>query len=280
MDDIQKATDGTRRRNKKIFGWVKAVIIIYCSIGIALYYLQEKLIFHPEPLPHDYVFNFNVPFKEINIPLNARDTLNLVRFLPGSSTPKGVVIYFHGNRGNVERYAKYAINFTQRGYEVWMPDYPAYGKTTGKLSEENLYEQAAEVYKLANSKFNNDSVIIYGKSLGSGIAAYIASKKSCKRLILETPYYSMADLLSHYAPVYPASAMAHFKLPTFKYLQEVKCPVTIFHGTDDGVVPYKNGHQLTKFFKPGDELITIENGSHNNLNDFSLFHKKLDSLLY
>lgn len=279
MDDIQKATGGTRKRNKKIFGWVKAVIIIYCSIGIALYYLQEKLIFHPEPLPHDYVFNFNVPFKEINIPLNARDTLNLVRFLPGSSTPKGVVLYFHGNRGNVARYAKYAINFTQRGYEVWMPDYPGYGKTTGKLSEENLYKQAAEVYKLANSKFNKDSIVIYGKSLGSGIAAYIASKKSCKRLILETPYYSMVDLLGHYAPVYPASAMAHFKLPAFRYLQELKVPVTIFHGTDDGVIPYKNGYKLTKFFKPGDEFITIENGGHNNLNDFPLFHKKLDSLL-
>ncbi len=107
----------------------------------------------------------------------------------------------------------------------------------------------------------------------------LLQKKNCKRLILETPYYSMPDLLSHYAPIYPTSAMAHFKLPTFKYLQEVKAPVSIFHGNDDNVVPYSSGHKLTKTFKPGDEFITIDKGGHNNLNDFSLFHQKLDSLL-
>ncbi len=73
--------------------------------------------------------------------------------------------------------------------------------------------------------------------------------------------------------------MTHFKLPTFKYLQEVKCPITIFHGSDDEVIPYDNGSKLTKFFKQEDELITIKNGGHNNLNDFALFHQKLDSLL-
>ncbi len=89
----------------------------------------------------------------------------------------------------------------------------------------------------------------------------------------------MADLLGHYAPIYPTNSMAHFKLPTFQYLQEIQEPVTIFHGTDDGVVPYSGGKQLTKFFKPGDEFITIEKGGHNNLNDFPLFHEKLDSIL-
>ncbi|MEP6713223.1 MAG: alpha/beta hydrolase [Ferruginibacter sp.] len=253
--------------------------IIYCSIGIALYYLQEKLMFHPDPLPHDYTFKFNVPFSEINIPMNKWDTLNIVQFPPNAGERKGVVLYFHGNRGNITRYAKYAQNFTKKGYEVLMADYPGYGKTTGKLSEDNLYKYAMEVYKLANSKINQDSIIIYGKSLGSGIAAWLASKKNCQRLILETPYYSIPDLFSHYAPIYPTSAMAHFKLPIFTYLQNVKAPVTIFHGNDDNVVPYKSGHKLTKMFKPGDEFITIDKGGHNNLNDFPLFHQKLDSLL-
>lgn len=279
MDENQKNITGKKKIRRRIIVWGKVVIIIYCSVGIALYYLQEKLMFHPDPLPPDYVFNFDIPFKEINIPLNSKDTLNIVQFLPGNRIVKGVVLYFHGNRGNINRYAKYAKNFTRKDYEVWMADYPGYGKTTGELTEENLYKQAMEVYKLANSKFNKDSIVIYGKSLGSGIAAWLASKKNCKRLILETPYYSMSDLLSHYAPIYPTSAMAHFKLPTFKYLQEVKAPVSIFHGNDDNVVPYSSGHKLTKIFKPGDEFITIDKGGHNNLNDFSLFHQKLDSLL-
>ena len=279
---IQNEADTTNKkpgRRKIIFRWSKVIIILYCGIGIALYYLQEKLMFHPEPLPPDYVFNFNVPFKEVNIAMNASDNLNLVQFYPESAKPKGVVLYFHGNRGNINRYAKYAANFTKNDYEVWIPDYPGYGKTTGKLSEENLYKQANEVYKLAHSRYKDDSIIIYGKSLGSGVAAWIASKKKCKRLILETPYYSMPELFSRYAPIYPTTAMAHFKFPTFQYLQEIQEPVTILHGDDYGVVPYSDGKKLTKFFKPGDEFITIKDGSHNNLNDFPLFHQKLDSLL-
>ncbi len=174
---IQEEKPTTTSVRRKIFRWSKVVIIVYCGVGIALYYLQEKLMFHPESLPYNYAFKFDIPFKEVNIAMNANDNLNLVQFFPSGTQTKGVVLYFHGNRGNINRYAKYATNFTKNGYEVWMPDYPGYGKTTGKLSEENFYKQANEVYKLANSKYKEDSIIIYGKSLGSGIAAWVASKK-------------------------------------------------------------------------------------------------------
>jgi fermentation-respiration switch protein FrsA (DUF1100 family) len=73
--------------------------------------------------------------------------------------------------------------------------------------------------------------------------------------------------------------MSHFKFPVGKYLEDVKEPVTIFHGTDDKTIPYGNAAQLKKVLKPGDEFITIENGTHNNLNDFPFFHQKLDSVL-
>ncbi len=264
---------------RKIYRIAIVTTLIYCSVGIALYHLQEKLFLHPTPLPSDYQFKFDIPFKEVNIAMNDTDTLDMVQFLPKDSISKGVVIYFHGNTGNIIRYAKYAKNFTKHGYEVWMPDYPGFGKTTGKLTEENMYAQAKEVYKLAHSRFSADSIIVYGKSLGTGVASYIAAKESCARLILETPYYSILDLFSSYAPIYPASRMAHFKFPVGEYLKEVKAPVTIFHGTSDGVIPYRCAAKLKKVLKSGDEFITIEKGSHKNLNDFPLFHTKLDSLL-
>lgn len=268
-------------KKKSSRGWklVKIILVVYCSAGIALYYLQEKLLFRPKPLPPGYQFKFNMPFKEVNIPLNKTDNLNIVQFFPGDSIPKGVVLYFHGNRDNLNRYAKYVTNFTKHGYEIWIADYPGYGKTTGKLTEENLYIQAGEVYKLANSKFGKDSIIVYGKSLGSGIASYLASKKPCRRLILETPYYSITDLLGDYTPFYPVNSMSHFKLPTGEYLQELNIPVTIFHGNADWIIPYRCAAKLKQFLKPGDEFITIDKGSHNDLNDFPLFHQKLDSVL-
>ncbi|MEO5650238.1 MAG: alpha/beta fold hydrolase [Ginsengibacter sp.] len=264
---------------RKIFRWATMTTLVYCSIGLALFYLQEKFMFHPEPLPADYVFKFYMPFKEIIIPMNAHDTLDLVQFFPKDTAPKGVVLYFHGNRGNINRYAKYVSNFTDKGYEVWIPDYPGYGKTTGKLTEENMYKQAREIYKLAHSQFSFDSIIVYGKSLGTGVASFIAAKQKCKRLILETPYYSIPSLFSNYAPIYPTHRMSHFKFPVGDYLKEVTAPVTIFHGTSDKVIFYRQASKLKEVLKPGDEFITIENGGHNNLNDFPLFKAKLDSVL-
>jgi uncharacterized protein len=266
-------------KRKTLFRWLKIIIIVYCTIGIALYYLQEKFLFHPEKLPAAHVFDFNVPFEEVNIPFDNTDTVNMIKFFPPDTVRRGVVVYFHGNRQNVERYAKFAVNFTQHGYEVWMPDYPGFGKSTGDRTEKKLYAQALQIQKMAAGKYGGDSIILYGKSFGTGIAAYVASASDCKRLILETPYYSIPSLFSCYAPIYPSSTMSTWKIPTYKFLQDVPYPVSILHGTADGVVPYRTAVKLKQVLKPTDEFITIEKGSHHDLNDLPLFRQKLDSLL-
>lgn len=264
---------------KKLFFWLKILIIIYCSIGIVLYYLQEKFLFHPVVLERNHVFRFDMPFEEMNIPFSETDTISLVKFFPTDSTRRGVVLYFHGNKENIERYAKFTTNFTRLGYEVWMEDYPGFGKSTGERTEKKLYEQAIEVYKMAAGKYGRDSIILYGKSFGTGIAAYVASESNSKRLILETPYYSIPALFSCYAPIYPTSYMSSYKMRTYKFLEDVHCPVSIFHGTSDGVIPYRCAAKLKNVLKLSDEFITIERGTHQDLNDFPLFHQKLDSLL-
>lgn len=277
MTDLQKNTGNPKR--KIFFRTVKIILLIYVLVGIGLYYFQEKILLHPVSHPEGYAYTFKVPFKEVNIPINKRENLNIVQFLPGDSLRKGVVLYFHGNRKNIHHYAAFAPNFTKHGYEVWMPDYPGFGKTTGELTEKKLYEEALLVYKLALKKFRADSIIIYGRSFGTGIASQLATVIDCRKLILETPYYSIPALFGYYAPVYPTSYMSKFQLPVNEYLKEVTVPVTIFHGTHDEIIPYSITKKLKMSLKPGDEFITIEDGKHNNLNEFSLFHHKLDSLL-
>lgn len=277
MEDSKKKYKVSTGR--KIYRVAIVTTLIYCSVGIALYHLQEWFLFDPTSLPEDFKFKFNEPFEEINIAMNKTDTVNIIKFSPADSIPKGVVIYFHGNTENVNRYGKFAANFTKHGYQVLMPDYPTYGKSTGELTEDNMYKQAKEVYKLARSKFTADRIIVYGRSLGAGVASYIAGKEECERLILETPYYSIPDLFGTYAPIYPANRMAHFKFPVGEYLKEVKEPVIIFHGTSDHTIPYRCAAKLKKVLKPTDEFVTIKNGGHNNLNNFPLFHEKLDSVL-
>ncbi|MEP6700650.1 MAG: alpha/beta fold hydrolase [Bacteroidota bacterium] len=267
-----------KTRLKKIWKWFQIAILIYIAIGVALYFLQDKFLFHPEKLPADYKYQFDIPFQQIDLPVTGEKNLSIVQFTVPDSVRKGFVLYFHGNRQNINRYAHYATKFTRNGYEVWMMDYPGYGKSTGKRSEKILYEDALIVYKMAISSVSAEHIIIYGKSLGTGIAAQLASIRDCKRLILETPYYSIDALAKHYFFIYPVMPMTKYSFPTYQHFEYIKAPITIFHGTRDEVIPYKQAKWLAEK-KGGTELITIEKGKHNNLNDFPLFQQKLDSLL-
>lgn len=264
---------------KRILKWLKVAAITYVLGGLALYFLQDLILFHPVRLTSNHHYDFPIPHKDLSIPLEEKDTLNLVDFSSTDSITRGVVLYFHGNKRNISWYAKYIPYFTRHGYEVMMIDYPGFGKSVGKLTEKKLYHWAHEVYNLAGKRLSPDSIIIYGKSMGTGIAAELASTTKCKRLILETPYYDFPSVIRHYLPIYPVSWMLHYQLPTYQYLQKVTSPVSIFHGTSDWVVNYDNSQRLKPFLKTGDEIITIEGGSHNNLYTYDLTIQKLDSLL-
>jgi len=266
--------------NQKIlFRWIKVFILLYCGIGIAFYYLYEKILFLPKSLSENYQYHFRSTFTEKNIRYDEQTNFNIVQFSSNDSIAKGIVLYFHGNKENINHYAQYAENFTKHGYEIWMPDYPSYGKSTGVLTEKIMYEEAWQVYQLARTKYKPEQIIIYGKSLGTGIAAELASIRDCKRLILETPYKNIPSLFQQYLWMYPVNRMIRFKIPTNEFLRKVVAPITVFHGTDDKTIPYKNAQQLNGVLKGIDEFITIEKGEHNNLNAFPLFRNKLDSLL-
>jgi uncharacterized protein len=266
--------------SKTIFlRWLKLVIILYCVTGILLYYLQDKILFHPEPLDPRTKYSFADSFREVNIHYDTATVLNIVQFKTKDTAIKGVVLYFHGNRKNISWYEKYARNFTGHNYEVWMLDYPGFGKSTGNFAEQRLYDYALLVYKMARSRFVPRRIILYGKSLGAGVAAELAAIRDCKYLILETPCCSMSSLIAHFLPIYPVHQMLHYHFPINEYLTRVTAPAIIFQGNDDGIVPYSNASKLKEKLKPADEFITIDHGQHNNLNEFPAFHQKLDSLL-
>lgn len=266
-------------KKKILFRWVKIILIIYCLVGIGLYWFQNKLLFRPVAVPKDKPYNFSQPHKEVNIPYSDSSNMNIVQFLPSTNNVKGVVLYFHGNRTNVSWYAKFSGTFTKNGYEVWMLDYPGYGKSTGEFTEKMLHDWALATYKLARTRFSRDSIVIYGKSLGTGIAAQLAAVRDCKYLLMETPYYNFPSVIGQYAPIYPVETMIRFKLPVHEYLQKVTAPVVIFHGTDDGVITYRNAKRLKPLLKQVDQFVTIEDGSHNDLSNFPGYQQKMDSLL-
>ena len=243
-------------------------LLLYLLVGWIFYANQDRLIFRSTVIATTSRLQITQAHQEISIPINQEDTLHITRFIT-TQPAKGAILYFHGNRQNVEWYAKYSSLFTDNGYEVFMLDYPGYGKSRGTLNEEKIYQWSDIVYSIARKSYTASQLIIYGKSLGSGIAAQLAAKRDCRQLILETPYYDFPSVLSFYAPIYPFQRLLHYQFPTNAFLQKVTAPVLLLHGTADGVVRYNNSIRLSNQFKKGDQLITIESGSHNDLYEFS-----------
>jgi len=261
--------------------WLKVSLIVYGLTGILLYTFQEIILFRNVSLEKQQDWAFKRPFREVNLAYTEHSNINIVQFLPTNvdSIRRGVVLYLHGNRKNIGWYEQYAEPFTSSGHELWIVDYPGYGKSTGERSEENLYAYADQLYKLARVRFPEDSIIIYGKSLGTGIATWLAARRPCRKLILETPYYSLPSIIDSWAPIYPTERMMRFKIPTYEYITQVKAPITIFHGTGDWTVPYRNAYRLAQLLKTGDQFITLDGGAHNDLYTFPLCRQALDSLL-
>jgi len=258
---------------------VRWILPIYALAGILVYHFQDRIFFRPVAVPMDHHYMFGMPYLERNIRFRDDANLSLVEFPVADQKPRGIVLYLHGNRANIGWYVEHVVGFHRNGYEVWMIDYPGYGKSTGPMETDVLFAYAMQMYKLARKKVSADSIIIYGKSLGTGIAAWLASRQPSGRLILEAPYYSLSSLATSRLPIFPWERMLRIRLDTWAYLQTVTVPVTIFHGTNDGMIPYRNAVRLKSVLKAGDAFVTVPGGSHRDLGRFTEYRAVMDSLL-
>lgn len=270
---------GRRSLPRDLLLFFQGALIAYASLGILVYSLQDRFFFRPVALSPEHRYDFGIPYLERNLRFSENANINIVEFPAPVGSRKGIVLYFHGNRRNISWYARHVGGFHRNGYDVWMIDYPGYGKSTGKLEVDVIFAYALQMYRLARTRTPPDSIVIYGRSMGTGIAAWLASREPARRLILETPYYSLASLGASYLPIYPWERMIRHSIRTHEYLADVKAPVTIFQGTDDWTVPLRNASRLKPLLKAGDEFVTIEGGGHNDLETFPEFRGKMDSLL-
>jgi pimeloyl-ACP methyl ester carboxylesterase len=262
--------------------WISTLILIlaiYISISIALYYLQDYVLFKPEKLPKDFQFDYeNQETKEYNLETRDGAVINGLRLFPKGES-KGVVLYLQGNSKSIKGWGKFAIDFTRHGYNVLMVDYRGFGKSAGKRSQKAIKRDLQLVYNKLMEMITEDHIILYGRSLGSGFATKLASMNNPKMLVLDAPYYSLTKVTARYAPFMPLSLLLKYPLPTYKWLKYVQCPIPIIHGTHDKLIPYKSSIKLSQSNPKFTKLYTVIQGGHKNLNNFESYHKMLDDIL-
>ncbi len=259
------------------------VILIYLALCTLLYVKQEDIIFFPHKLDKNHKFFFDHPydqiFKEVFIPTNDQVNLHGLLFKSLKDTTKGLVFYLHGNAGSMENWGQIAPIYTSLGYDLFIVDYRGFGKSEGKIiSEEQFFTDAQFAYDLMKKEYAEEQIHLIGYSIGTGTATYLASKNNPHQLILKAPYYSLIDMTKKRFPFVPAFLLK-YDFETCKYIQEVKMPITLFHGDQDEVIYYGSSQKLAKLLKEKDQFITLTNHVHNGLNHSPIYQQHLAKLL-
>jgi uncharacterized protein len=256
--------------------------LVYILIGYALllllaYFIQEKFIFKPEKLPADFKYKYDAPFKELFFDIEAGVRINGLHFFRPDNA--GLVLYLHGNTRSIKGWAKCARDFYRYNYDVVLVDYRGFGKSTGKRTEIDIMNDLQFVYSALANQYGEDHLIVYGRSLGSGFAAKLASDNKPRYLILDAPFYSFKKAVERFIPFLPVSYVLRYHLRTDQWLTKVTCHTYIIHGTRDWLIPIKQSEKLQQLNPKRITLIRIQGGGHNNLPKFPEYHNFLRDIL-
>lgn len=192
----------------------------------------------------------------------------LVRALEGgqtSDTRRPILLYLHGNAGNISHRAPVGAALARRGMEVLLLDYRGYGRSTGRPSEQGLYEDARTAWRhLASERaVVPGQIVLYGKSLGGAVAAKLASEVQPAGLVLQSTFTSIPDLAAQHYPLVPRF-LVRTQMPTERILGQVGCPVFIIHSRSDEIAPFAHALRLQAAAQAGTQLFVVENAGHND----------------
>jgi alpha-beta hydrolase superfamily lysophospholipase len=254
----------------------RIIVVFYLIVAILIFFFQERLIFFPSKLAADYQFQFKSPHEERYFEVDGKKVHSL---LFKSSKSNELILYFHGNAGDLSSWGEVAEEIVrQTGLSVWILDYPGYGKSEGSItSEEQLHKVATKFLETAKTSVSLNQIIIYGRSIGSGLAVKLASENKPAALILESPYFSLQNVGEDkffWAPLF----LLKYKLHSDLWMAKVNCPILIVQGDEDEVIPFSQGKKLAAILN-SIEFVPIRHGHHNDLADFSEYWKSLNDFI-
>ena len=204
-----------------------------------------------------------IKFQEINIPFEG-GSINGLKF--SAAEPKGAILFFHGNFGDVSGWGAYGADFAALGYDFYIFDYPGYGKSDGKISsQQQLFASADAMSRYVLEQHSPSKLAMIGYSIGSGIAAQQAAKWDAARLILLAPYFSFERLAHEKIPFVP-KFLIRYKIPTAEFLHAARgTQITLIHGAADELIPVQHCRDLAGYLKVGDLFYEIAAAPHNGL---------------
>jgi fermentation-respiration switch protein FrsA (DUF1100 family) len=239
---------------------------LYCFLVLCMYIFQARLLYFPNQPGRGHAnvpIDIGLKYEEVRI--NTSDSVVLDGWFVPTDKERGVVLFFHGNAGNISHRLDSIRIFNALGLDVLIVDYRGYGQSTGTPSESGTYldSKAAWRYLVEERGFPPQNIILFGRSLGGAVAVHLANEQNPAALIVESTFTSVPDLAAELYPWLPVRTMSKFQYNSLKKIRSVTCPVLVVHSLQDEIIPIKHGRRIfSEALEPKDFLEI--NGSHNN----------------
>lgn len=226
---------------------------------------DQMFVYYPSPwIERDWARVSGLPLQDIWF--QSLDGTRLFGWYVESSGSTGVMLWCHGNAGNIIHRLDNLAELYRVGISVFLFDYRGYGRSSGKPSEDGLYQDAlaAYAYLTDTRRMASERIVLFGRSLGAAVAGFVASRRPAAGLILESPFPSIKVLAKSQSFGLPAHWLLQSRYDLVERLKDIRVPILVVHGDRDTVVPIELGRQVFDAANPPKSFFIVEGADHND----------------
>jgi fermentation-respiration switch protein FrsA (DUF1100 family) len=241
-----------------------AAAVAYGAVLLLVFLFQSRLIYFPQ-MGRELAgtpATLGLDFTDLKLATADGETLH-GWWIPARDA-RGIVLFFHGNAGNISNRLEYLRMFNELRYASLIIDYRGYGESTGTPSEEGTYRDAETAwrYLVESRQFKPRDIVLFGESLGGGVATWLAERQTARALILASTFTSVPDLGAQLYRWLPIRLLARINYGNLERVARIAVPVMIAHSRDDEIIPFSHGEALYAAARPPKRFLELR-GSHN-----------------
>ncbi len=248
--------------------WIGALAAgLYTVSCLGIFFFQRHLLYFPDPVHYTPQQAGLTGVQEIG--LATTDGERLIAWYEPARPGAPVFLYFHGNGGGLHLRRERIEALASAGYGVFILSYRGYSGSTGSPSEKALIADGLLAYDYLKAQgVEPGQIVLYGESLGTGVAAQVASQRQVRAVILEAPYSSIAAIAKTHYGFLPVDWLLLDRFDSAAHIGRIDAPLLIMHGSRDGAIPASSAHALFDAAKEPKEYVEFQGGGHNDLFDF------------